>query len=240
MHLGFSRSSIPISADCYKRTYICTSVPAALVQGRNISVYRERSVIPASGNGVNMVLCNICEKRPALVFVTKTDKGHSTQKRFCLLCARKAEIPQVSEYMKQMDITDEDIEQMYGSVGNDEKSEIDTASSLPEFLGRLFSKRAETENVKRVNMVLCKNCKKRPATVFITSMCGSKKQRYGLCLSCAKKEEIPQVAEYIGYMGITDEDIERMYGSVLNDENPELDSVSSMPDSIRSMFTDHL
>ncbi len=64
-------------------------------------------------------------------------------------------------------------------------------------------------------MLMCTNCGKRPAVVFISQMNqsggtpsdgGSKR----LCIVCAKEAGIPQVDEYIKRMGLTDEDIEEM------------------------------
>ena len=48
-------------------------------------------------------------------------------------------------------------------------------------------------------MIMCSNCKKRPAVVFITSVQGNEKKNEGLCLSCAREKKIPQVAENGGY-----------------------------------------
>ena len=92
-------------------------------------------------------------------------------------------------------------------------------------------------------MVLCSNCKKRPAIVFITSMHGSEKRNEGLCLVCAKKLNIPQVAEYMEHMGISDEDIEQMSDQMMDlldneDENFEMGGASTMPGFIQRLFTD--
>ena len=92
-------------------------------------------------------------------------------------------------------------------------------------------------------MILCSNCKKRPAIVFITSMHGSEKRNDGLCLVCAKKLNIPQVAEYMEHMGISDEDIEQMSDQMMDlmgddDENFEMGGASTMPGFIRRLFTD--
>ena len=59
-------------------------------------------------------------------------------------------------------------------------------------------------------MIMCSRCKKRPAVVFITSMQGNEKKNEGLCLSCAKQMNIPQVAEYMERLGISDEEIEQL------------------------------
>ena len=45
--------------------------------------------------------------------------------------------------------------------------------------------------------MLCTNCKKREAIVFITSVTGNEKKNEGLCLVCAKERNLPQINEYI-------------------------------------------
>jgi len=90
-------------------------------------------------------------------------------------------------------------------------------------------------------MVLCSNCKKRPAVVFITSMHGSEKKNEGFCLVCAKKLNIPQVAEYMEHIGISDEDIEMMSDQMMDlmeDENFEMGGASTLPGFIQRLFTD--
>lgn len=93
------------------------------------------------------------------------------------------------------------------------------------------------------NMVLCSQCKKRPAIVFITSVQGTEKRNEGLCLACAKKMNIPQVAEYMEHMGISDEDIEQMSEQMMDlleneDENFEMGGASTMPGFLQRLFTD--
>ena len=90
-------------------------------------------------------------------------------------------------------------------------------------------------------MVLCSNCKKRPAVVFITTMHGNEKRNEGLCLVCAKKLNIPQVAEYMEHMGITDDDIELMSDQMrdlMEDESFQMGGASTLPNFIQRMFTD--
>ncbi len=91
-------------------------------------------------------------------------------------------------------------------------------------------------------MVLCSNCKKRPAVVFITTMHGNEKRNEGLCLVCAKKMNIPQVAEYMEHMGISDEDVEQMSEQMMDlmdDDNFEMGGASTLPNFIQRLFTDH-
>ena len=57
-----------------------------------------------------MVLCSRCKKRPAVVFITSMHGSEKKNEGLCMLCAKEMNIPQVSEYMEQMGITDDDIE----------------------------------------------------------------------------------------------------------------------------------
>ena len=59
-------------------------------------------------------------------------------------------------------------------------------------------------------MMMCSNCKKRPAVVFISSVQGGEKKNEGLCLSCARAKNIPQVTEYMNRLGITDDEINQL------------------------------
>ena len=77
--------------------------------------------------------------------------------------------------------------------------------------------------------------------VFITSMHGSEKKNEGFCLVCAKKLNIPQVAEYMEHIGISDEDIEMMSDQMMDlmeDENFEMGGASTLPGFIQRLFTD--
>ena len=58
-------------------------------------------------------------------------------------------------------------------------------------------------------MIMCSKCKKRPAVVFITSVQGNEKKNEGLCLSCARSQNIPQIKEYMDKLGITDEELDQ-------------------------------
>ncbi len=59
-------------------------------------------------------------------------------------------------------------------------------------------------------MIMCSNCKKRPAVVFITSIKGNEKKNEGLCLNCAREKNVPQVAEYMERLGISEEEIDHL------------------------------
>lgn len=86
---------------------------------------------------------------------------------------------------------------------------------------------------------MCSKCKKRPAVVFITSMHGNEKKNEGLCLSCAKEMNIPQVAEYMERLGITDEEIDQISDQMmgmLDGDSFEMGGSEFMPDFISNMF----
>lgn len=87
-------------------------------------------------------------------------------------------------------------------------------------------------------MIMCSKCKKRPAVVFITSMHGNEKKNEGLCLTCAKEMNIPQVAEYMERLGITDEEVdqlsEQMMG-MLDGDSFEMGGSGLMPDFLSNM-----
>lgn len=88
-------------------------------------------------------------------------------------------------------------------------------------------------------MIMCSKCKKRPAVVFITSVQGNEKRNEGLCLSCARKNQIPQVAEYMDRLGITDEEIDQLSDQMmgmLDGDSFEMGGSGLMPDFITNMF----
>ncbi|HBB71263.1 MAG TPA: chaperone ClpB [Ruminococcus sp.] len=87
--------------------------------------------------------------------------------------------------------------------------------------------------------MMCSNCNKRPAVVFITSMQGNEKKNEGLCLSCARKRHIPQVSEYMEKLGITDEEIDQLSDQMmgmLDGDSFEMGGSGIMPDFISNLF----
>ena len=65
-------------------------------------------------------MCSMCGKRLATVFVTQIDQsGNQVNKGLCIVCAKKLNLPQVNQFLENMNISDEDLEAMA-----DEMSEI--------------------------------------------------------------------------------------------------------------------
>ncbi|MBR6599506.1 MAG: hypothetical protein IKK88_04320, partial [Oscillospiraceae bacterium] len=59
-----------------------------------------------------MILCNRCKKRPAVVFITAMQGDTQRNEGLCMLCAKEMKIPQVKDYMDQLGISEEDMEQI--------------------------------------------------------------------------------------------------------------------------------
>ena len=57
-----------------------------------------------------MMMCERCKKRPAVVFITSVQGEQKHNEGLCLKCAKEINIPQVSEYIKQLGINEEDLE----------------------------------------------------------------------------------------------------------------------------------
>ncbi|MDQ5983439.1 MAG: ATP-dependent Clp protease ATP-binding subunit ClpE [Eubacteriales bacterium SKADARSKE-1] len=58
--------------------------------------------------------------------------------------------------------------------------------------------------------MLCSRCKKRPATVFVTTNKDDNSQPQGLCIVCAKELGIKPVNDLMEKMGITEEDVDNL------------------------------
>ncbi len=75
-----------------------------------------------------MMMCSRCGKRPAVVFLAGLNGTEKFEKGYCLTCAKEMGVPQVNEYLKQMGITDEDLENgldMLMGMGTEEMSGAD-------------------------------------------------------------------------------------------------------------------
>ncbi|MBR1753047.1 MAG: ATP-dependent Clp protease ATP-binding subunit, partial [Ruminococcus sp.] len=90
------------------------------------------------------MMCSRCKKRPAVVFISQMNMKDPTAKKnegLCLVCAKELGISQVDEYMKQMGITEEEVQAMSDQLmditdGND--FEMGGSGTMPNFLSSLF------------------------------------------------------------------------------------------------------
>lgn len=91
-----------------------------------------------------MMMCSRCKKRPAVVFISQmnaNDPAHKHNEGLCLVCAKELGISQVDDYMKQMGISDDEIQAMSDQLmeltdGND--FELGGSGTMPSFLSSLF------------------------------------------------------------------------------------------------------
>lgn len=68
-----------------------------------------------------MIMCERCKKRPAVVFITSVQGDQKRNEGLCLKCAKEINIPQVSDYIKQLGISEEELEnEMDMLFGSDE------------------------------------------------------------------------------------------------------------------------
>jgi len=68
------------------------------------------------GHKMEKMLCSICKKNIASVFITKIENNVPVNQGICLKCAKRLGIKQVDNIMKQMGITDEDLDNMSAEV----------------------------------------------------------------------------------------------------------------------------
>ena len=76
------------------------------------------------------------QKRPAVVFITSLQGAEKKNEGLCLVCAKELNIPQVDEYMKQMGITEEELEQISNQMMDlmdGENFEMGGSGVLPQF-----------------------------------------------------------------------------------------------------------
>ena len=93
-------------------------------------------------------MCAKCKKNIAVVFITKMENGVALNEGYCLKCARSLGIPQIDQAVKQMGISDEDLDllsdemsSMFGQRdGSDDADddEIDSQTATFPLLNQLF------------------------------------------------------------------------------------------------------
>ncbi|MBP1551116.1 MAG: ATP-dependent Clp protease ATP-binding subunit, partial [Oscillospiraceae bacterium] len=58
------------------------------------------------------MLCERCKKRPAMIYMQVTENGETKSKGYCLTCAKELGIKPVDDMLKQMGISDKDLQAM--------------------------------------------------------------------------------------------------------------------------------
>ncbi len=93
------------------------------------------------------MICSRCKKRPAAVFITAMQGDEKKNEGLCLVCAKELGLPQVNEYMKQMGITDDDLEmfsEQLADIGDGDSFEFGGSGTMPSFLSSLFGQSGDS------------------------------------------------------------------------------------------------
>ncbi len=101
-------------------------------------------------------MCSKCKKNVAVVFVTKVENGVTLNEGYCLKCARSLGIPQIDAAVKQMGISDEDLDVLSDEMssifgqrdaeGQDE-DDVDSQTATFPLLNQLFGGQSEQPNL---------------------------------------------------------------------------------------------
>ena len=92
-------------------------------------------------------MCTKCKKNVAVVFITKMENGVTLNEGYCLRCARSLGVPQINEAVKQMGISEEDLDllsdemsSMFGQRDTEdcEDDEADSQTATFPLLSQLF------------------------------------------------------------------------------------------------------
>ena len=93
-------------------------------------------------------LCIKCKKNIAVLFITKIENGVSLNEGYCLRCARSLGIPQIDEAVRQMGISEDDLDMISDEMGNifgqmdpsdkHDDDEVDSQTATFPLLNQLF------------------------------------------------------------------------------------------------------
>ena len=93
-------------------------------------------------------MCVKCKKNVAVLFITRIENGVSVNEGYCLKCARSLGIPQIDDAVKQMGISEEDLDMISDEMGNifgqaddsdkHDDDEIDSQTATFPLLNQLF------------------------------------------------------------------------------------------------------
>ncbi len=128
------------------------------------------------------MICSKCKKRPAVLFVQRMENGKAVNEGLCWVCAKEAGLPQISDIMNQMGITEDEMEAMSQQLmefADGDSFEPGGADTMPNFLQNLFgsekptvSKEQPKKKSPNINfwIPIVQTCVKRHATVSSTGL----------------------------------------------------------------------
>lgn len=92
-------------------------------------------------------MCTKCKKNVAIVFITKVENGVTLNEGYCLKCARSLGVPQIDQVVRQMGISEEDLDMISDEMGNffaqkdsddSAEDEIDSQTATFPLINQLF------------------------------------------------------------------------------------------------------
>ena len=92
-------------------------------------------------------MCCKCKKNVAVIFITKVENGVTLNEGYCMKCARSLGIPQIDQAVKQMGLSDEDLDMitdemssMFGQrdTTEGEEDEVDSQTATFPLMNQLF------------------------------------------------------------------------------------------------------
>ncbi len=101
-----------------------------------------------------MIMCCKCNKRPAVVFITSMKGNEKKNEGYCLTCAKASNIPQISEYMEKLGISDEEMEQISEHMTNlldGDAFEMGGSGLMPDFMTKMFGGMDDFQEVDSIS-----------------------------------------------------------------------------------------
>ncbi len=92
-------------------------------------------------------MCVKCKKNIAVVFITKIENGNTLNEGYCLKCARGLGVPQIDQAVRQMGISEEDLDMLSDEMSSmfgqrdpegSEDDEVDSRTATFPLLNQLF------------------------------------------------------------------------------------------------------
>ena len=164
-------------------------------------------------------MCCRCKKRPAIVFVSRIDgDSKPTNEGYCIQCAKELNIAPINEMLKNIDISDEQMEDLSASINetlkeftDPETGDLDIkalsdsfASMLPEgmsplqFMGGMMSNPDDDDEVEEVIAEEVEDNKKSSKKKDKSA----KKQKFkfldGYCTNLTERAEKGELDKIIG------------------------------------------
>ena len=93
-------------------------------------------------------MCVKCKKNIAVIFISRMEGGNTLNEGYCLKCAKGLGIPQINDAVKQMGISEEDLDMLTDEMSNvfgqiapesgDDDDEVDSQTATFPLLNQLF------------------------------------------------------------------------------------------------------